>query len=192
MLPKVDGGFRLILADPPWSFKSWSDKGKNRSPDFMVRQKGLAERHYPVMSMDDIKALPVSSVAARDSILIMWVVNCQLPDALAVGEAWGFKFKTTALFWAKQNKCSPGWKKGLGYWLRGSVEQSLLFTRGTPKRNSANVGNLITAPIREHSRKPDEQYERIEELTGGPYLELFARHPRAGWAAWGNEIDSAA
>ena len=186
------GPFGVIYADPPWSFKSWSDKGKNRAPDAMVRQKGLAERHYATMGMNDIKALPVAARAAKDSALFLWAVDCMLPEALATMEAWGFAFKTVAFTWAKTNRCSEGWSVGLGYWTRGNPEMCLLGTRGKPRRLSAAIRQLIVAPRREHSRKPDEARERIEQLLPGPYLELFARSQRPGWIAWGDQADKMA
>lgn len=181
------GKFGAIASDPPWSFQSWSDKGKNRAPDAMVRQKGLSERHYATMSMNDIMELPVADLAAPDCVLFLWAVDCMLPAAFAVGEAWGFTFKTVAFTWAKTKK-DGGFHTGLGYWTRGNPEQCLLFTRGKPKRKSASVRQLITAPRREHSRKPDEFRDRIEQLVGGPYLELFARSSRGGWESWGLEV----
>lgn len=181
------GKYGVIYADPPWQFRSWSDKGRNRCPDALVRQKGLAERHYKVMSLDDIKALPVGSIAAEDSALFLWTVDCHLPEALAVGETWGFRFKTTSFTWCKTTQ-SGGWHIGLGYWTRGNPEQCLLFTRGAPKRRSAAVRQLIVAPRREHSEKPAEAYERIEELLPGPYVELFARNRRHGWDSWGDQL----
>lgn len=186
-LPTTVGGFGCIVADPPWSFKNWSDKGKNRNPDAMVRQKGLSERHYPTMRLADIKALPVEAIAARQAVLVLWVVDCMIPEALEVGKAWGFTFKTTALIWRK-TRASGAEHIGLGYWGRGSTEQAFLFTRGAPRRLSGGVRKLIEAPVREHSRKPDEQYDRIEALVAGPYAELFARHRRPGWTSWGNQL----
>ena len=182
------GRFGAILCDPPWSFKSWSDKGKNRAPDAMVRQKGLSDRHYKTMNLGDVAALPVSELAAADAVLFLWAVDCMLPEALTIGAGWGFKFKTVAFTWTK-TKRDGGHHIGLGYWTRGNPEQCLLFTRGAPKRKSASVRQLIAAPRREHSRKPDETYERIESLVAGPYLELFARQERPGWTAWGDETD---
>lgn len=176
-----------ILADPPWSFRSWSDKGKNRAPDAMVRQKGLAERHYATMSLANIRALPVADWALPNCVLFLWAVDCMLPEALAVGAAWGFRFKTVAFTWTKI-KANGGHHIGLGYWTRGNPEQCLLFTRGAPRRKSAAVRQLIEAQRREHSRKPDETYERIEALVDGPYLELFARTERPGWNQWGNQL----
>ena len=179
--------YGAILADPPWSFKSWSDKGKNRHPDFLVRQKGLSERHYKTMSLSDIAKFPVGDYAAKDCALFLWTVDCMLPDAIRIAEGFGFKFKTVAFTWVK-TKADGGHHIGLGYWTRGNPEQCLFFTRGEPKRKSAAIRQLIVAPRREHSRKPDEAYERIENLVAGPYLELFARSPREGWDAFGNEV----
>lgn len=438
VIPSTPGGFGAILADPPWHFKSWSDKGRDRCPDAMVRQKGLVERHYKTMSLDDIKALPVGDIAAKDAVLFLWAVNPMLPDALDVGRAWGFcvghkqkiltkdllwveardihpgdqllgfdespvgnrryyrpatvlstgvemipsveiemedgrillasedhpwlatgfsasghprqhrwvrskelcsqrvpmllpllapvqdrvetwdagflggafdgegsivlskggirfsqnenhlmaevkaalhrmgfeftqygrggiackqiyingglrnvmrfmmscrpprllhkwsnknlvaslynlskvevksirhigaypcatimtdtgtyicdgfgshnTYKTVAFTWAKSLRKSAGWHIGLGYWTRANSEQCLLFTRGKPQKRSSSVRQLIVSPIREHSRKPDEQYQRIEELVYGPYLELFARQRREGWVSWGDQL----
>lgn len=182
------GPFGCLLVDPPWSFRSWSDKGKNRAPDALVRQKGLAERHYKTMPLSEIRALPIGDVAAADSVLLLWAVDCMLPEALEMGRAWGFTFKTVAFTWVK-TKADGGFHMGLGYWTRGNPEQCLLFTRGQPRRQSASVRQLIVAPRREHSRKPDEQYERIEALVEGPYLELFARQQRPNWSSWGNETE---
>lgn len=180
--------FGVILADPPWAFRAWSDKGKNRAPDAMVRQKGLAERHYKTLTLDDLLAFPVANYAARDCVLFLWTVDCNLPDALRVGVKWGFTYKTVAFTWIKENRNGRP-SIGLGYWTRGNPEQCLLFTRGSPRRHSAAVRQLIVAPRREHSRKPDEQYERIEKLVAGPYLELFARTRRPGWTQMGDQCD---
>lgn len=180
--------YGVILADPPWSFKSWSDKGKNRAPDAMVRQKGLAERHYKTLDLPAIAALPVGDLAAKDSVLLLWAVDCMIPQALEMGQGWGFTFKTVAFTWVKRTKTNS-FHIGLGYWTRGNPEQCLLFTKGSPRRKSAAVRQLIDAPRREHSRKPDEQYERIEALLPGPYVELFARTKRPGWEVWGDQTE---
>lgn len=203
------GPFGCILADPPWRFTTFSPKGRGRCPDGPASPKAernlsrqnRPERHYATMSLDDIKALPVASVAARDSVLLMWAVDPMIPQALQVGAAWGFTFKTVGFVWAKERRVTsrrgaafdePDHKRfpmGTGYWTRANPEQCLLFTRGSPRRVSAAVRKLLIAPRREHSRKPDEQYERIEALVAGPYLELFARTQRPGWTSWGNETD---
>jgi len=203
MTPLPTGPFGCILADPPWRFTTFSAKGRGRCPDGPLtrnqsRQNSPA-RHYDTMSLEDIKALPVQAAAARDCVLILWAVDPMIPEALEVGRAWGFKYKTTGIVWAKERRTTsrrgedltePDRKRfpmGTGYWFRANPEISLLFTRGSPKRLDAGICKLLIAPRREHSRKPDEQYERIERLVAGPYLELFARTTRPGWTAWGNE-----
>lgn len=120
-----------------------------------------------------------------------------LPNSAGASAAWGFRFKTVALTWVKTTQSAPGlgvgddkaWHKGLGYWSRGNPEQCLLFTRGSPRRLSASVRQLIVAPRREHSRKPDESYASIETLVPGPRLELFSRTPRDGWDSWGAQAE---
>jgi N6-adenosine-specific RNA methylase IME4 len=176
--------YGAILADPPWSFMTRSDKGKDRSP----------ETHYDCMSLDEIKALPVGELAAKDCALFMWTIDTHLAMALDVIAAWGFTYKTRAFCWAKTNK-EPGpalddatWFKGMGFWTRANPEDCWLATKGAPKRQSKAVRRLIVAQRREHSRKPDETYERIEALVPGPYCELFARTNRAGWDQMGNEV----
>jgi len=183
--------FATIYVDPAWDFTTYSDKGKDRS----------AEKHYSTMTINDICALPVEAVAADDCALFMWATNPRLPDAFKVGAAWGFEYATIAFVWAKQvaSRTQPTmlldvaddfhWFMGMGYWCRANVELCLLFTRGNPKRLSRSVRQLLIAPVKEHSRKPDEAYERIEKLVGGSYLELFARRTRPGWTSLGNAID---
>ena len=116
-----------------------------------------------------------------------------MPQAVEVIHAWGFEYKTCAFCWNKGNSLplfpddfQP--KMGLGYWTRANSEVCLLATRGNPKRKHADVRQVIQAQLREHSRKPDEQYDRIERLVDGPYLEMFARQTRAGWDAIGDEV----
>jgi N6-adenosine-specific RNA methylase IME4 len=175
--------FRAILADPPWSFRTWSK----------TRQTRAAANHYAVMGADDIEPLPIGELAADDCALFMWATSPMLPQALAVMAAWGFTFKTVAFYWAKttpktDSSWAPKWHCGLGYWTRANAELCLLGTRGKPKRLSKSVRQLIVAPRREHSRKPDEIHDRIERLVAGPYLELFARQKTSGWLAWGIEV----
>lgn len=172
------GSYGAILVDPPWQFRVWNrDTGQGRS----------AEAHYPTLSLADLIALPVRELAVADCALFMWATWPTLPEALALGAAWGFEYKTCAFLWAKQTRRVQAWFMGLGYWTRANTEPCLLFTRGRPRRKARSVRQLIVAPVREHSRKPDEQYARIEALVDGPYLELFARHWRPGWVVWGNQ-----
>ena len=184
------GPFGCILADPPWSFMTYSKK--RTTP-----HRG-AKDHYSVMPASDLRDLPVIGSAAKDCALFMWVVDSHLDEALALGEAWGFKFKTCAFIWLKETQAGRQLDifKGesdpvisMGYWTRKQTEQCWLFTRGKPKRLSMGVRQVIRDPRREHSRKPDEQYARIEALVGGPYLEMFARQAKPGWTAWGNQTD---
>lgn len=188
--PMPQGQFGAILCDPPWHFVTYD--GKRTIP------QRAAEQSYRSMTLDDLKALPVADSAAKDAVLFMWVVDAHLLDALTLGAAWGFTFKTFGLIWLKTPASrkqfsffapDPVREMSLGYWTRKQAEVCLLFTRGKPKRIGKGVRQIIEAPRRQHSRKPDEQYERIETLVGGPYLEMFARQQRPGWEAWGNETE---
>ena len=189
-LPRQHYG--CILADPPWAFRTFS--GENMTPH------RCADDHYSTMGFDELAALPVWEVAAKDCALFMWVVGSHLEESIALAKAWGFAFKTDAFYWIKQRLVDADQidlftndiaepRMGFGYWSRKQVEPCWLFTRGSPARLSKGVRQVIVEPRREHSRKPDCQYERIEALVGGPRLELFARHRRPGWDAWGNQTD---
>lgn len=171
--------FPVIVADCPWHFKTRSPKGRGRS----------ADRHYPTMTIEDIKALPVADVAEDDCVLLLWVTEPLLPAALEVMAAWGFAYKTVAFTWAKTLRKSEGWHMGNGYWTRANPEMCLLGTRGRPRRQSKAVRELIVAPVSRHSQKTPEFYARVEQLLDGPYLELFAREEREGWTTIGNEVN---
>ena len=143
------------------------------------------------MSIADICALPVHTLAAPDCVLFLWVTFPILPDAFKVIETWGFSYKSVAFVWVKPNKNKEGWFYGMGNWTRANAEICLLATKGTPKREARNVQQIISEPRREHSRKPDVTRERIIHLCGDlPRVELFAREALPGWAVWGNEVDS--
>lgn len=170
--------FSIIYADPPWAFQTYRKGGTSRS----------AEMHYPCMDLASIKAMPVAELAAEDCCLFMWASDPMLPQALEVMAAWGFTFKTVAFTWAKTT-ARGNWHFGGGYWTRCNPEMVLLGTRGAPKRASASVRQLVVAPVREHSRKPDDVRDRIVALCGDvPRLELFARSAAPGWTSWGNEV----
>ena len=187
-VPKKYGA---MLFDPPWEFKVWGrDTGKGRS----------AESHYPTMSMNALKSMNVLDLALPDCALFMWCCWPSLPEALELGDIWGFEYKTAGFVWAKTLQSAhdrltvvdndANWHFGMGYWSRANTEPCLLFTRGKPKRKARNVRQLIIAAIREHSRKPDDVHRRIEQLVDGPYLEAFARRPYPGWDVFGNEVES--
>jgi N6-adenosine-specific RNA methylase IME4 len=170
--------YGCILADPPWYFRNYSENGEEKNP----------VAHYACMDTASIASLPVSHLAAPDCALIMWATAPMLPDAILLMSAWGFAFKSSGA-WAKQSTTGEKWAFGTGYCFRSAAEFFLLGTIGKPKVLSRSVRNLIVAPVREHSRKPDEQYEMCEQLFGGPYVELFARQTKPGWDCWGNETD---
>lgn len=179
------GSAGAILADPPWSYRTWSAKGTGRS----------AEQHYSTMSVEELMALPVADLAAPDCVLFMWATWPTIRDAFRLIDAWGFEYKTCGFDWMKANVSTldlfPDPKSAdikLGHWTRSNSEPCLLATRGKPKRKDAGVRMGIIEPAREHSRKPDCVHERIERLVDGPYLELFARAKRPGWLAFGNEV----
>lgn len=188
----VKHGYSTILLDPSWHFAVRSTKGEGRS----------ASQHYKTMTLDELKVLPVWDLAAKHCVMFMWVIDTHLPQALELMTAWEFKFKTVGFYWMKTNKDGTDFM-GMGFWSRSGPEslwianyeplveepsnQALLATHGNPIRNSKNVRRLIQSPRRQHSRKPDEAYERIEALVDGPYIELFSRKNRPGWTAWGFE-----
>ena len=175
-LPKKK--YSVIYADPPWSFKSFSPKGAERSPS----------QHYQTLELKDITDLPVKDIADDNCTLLMWVVDHSLDLAFDVIDAWGFQYKTVGFTWAKTNKNKLGFFTGLGYWTRGNPEMCLLATRGRPKRKSKSIAQLIISQRQRHSEKP-LIHKDIEDLVDGPYIELFARKkPRDDWDYWGNEV----
>jgi len=179
MIPFPNKKYNIIYADPAWSFKTYSDKGKDRSPD----------KHYSVMSLKDIKNLPIQDIVNDNCILFMWVTFPLLKEGFEVIDAWGFTYKTVAFNWVKKNKKTNSWFWGLGYWTRANAELCLLATRGTIKRQSASVHQVIDTPIEKHSKKPDIVRDKIVELVGDlPRIELFARETAEGWDSWGNEV----
>jgi N6-adenosine-specific RNA methylase IME4 len=164
--------YGVIYADPPWTFSTYSDLGQDRGP----------ARHYPTMTLDAVRALDVASIAADDCVLFLWAVQPILPTACEIITAWGFAHKTN-LVWIKD-------KIGMGYWFRSRHEHLLIATRGAPPAPAmgTQAQSVIFAPVREHSRKPDEAYEIIESYFPSlPKIELFARHARPGWDRWGAE-----
>lgn len=177
MIPALNYG--CVLADPPWSFANWSEAGEVKNP----------KSHYHCETTDDIAALSsaigLDFVCAPDCGLVMWATAPMLPQAIEVMQAWGFAYKTAGA-WHKRT-VSGKTAFGTGYWLRSAAEFFLIGTRGKPSIRARNIRNIIDAPIREHSRKPEAQYDLCEALFNGPYLELFARQERPGWTAWGNE-----
>ncbi|MCP4384939.1 MAG: S-adenosylmethionine-binding protein [Hyphomicrobiales bacterium] len=176
--------FGTVLADPPWRFT-------NRTGKVAPEHRRLAR--YETMKTDDICQLPVSDLVAQPAHLYLWVPNALLPDGLKVMAAWGFEYKSN-IVWHKVRKDGGSDGRGVGFYFRNVTELILFGVRGKNARTlppGRSQVNYISSRKREHSRKPDEQYEVIESCSGGPYLELFARGTRPGWTYWGNEADDA-
>ena len=174
--------FRTVLADPPWRFT-------NRTGKVAPEHRRLSR--YGTMSTDEICALPISQFTEQTSHLYMWVPNALLPDGLRVMEAWGFQYKSN-IVWHKIRKDGGSDGRGVGFYFRNVTELMLFGVRGKNARTEApgrSQVNYISSRKREHSRKPDEQYDLIESCSKGPYLELFARGTRPGWSYWGNQAD---
>lgn len=174
--------FRTILADPPWQFQ-------NRTGKVAPEHKRL--QRYQTMTLQEIKSLPVSDGAAHTCHLYLWVPNALLAEGLAVMDAWGFVYKTN-LVWHKIRKDGGSDGRGVGFYFRNVTELLLFGIRGANARTldpGRTQVNYLSSRKREHSRKPDEQYNIIEACSRGPYLELFGRGAREGWATWGNEAD---
>jgi N6-adenosine-specific RNA methylase IME4 len=168
--------YAAILADPPWNWKAWSKKGTGRS----------ASSHYDVLDQAGLIALgpQIRELAADDCALFLWSIWSMQPQAHEVIEAWGFRLINCAFLWAKRTETDRTWDFGMGYWTRQQTEPCLFATRGKFGKSKClhhDVRQLIFAPKRQHSQKPDEIYPRIERLVGGPYVELFARKSRPGW-----------
>lgn len=174
--------FHTVLADPPWRFQ-------NKTGKVAPEHKRLSR--YGTMTLDDIKALPVSQITVEPAHLYLWVPNALLPEGLQVMAAWGFLYKSN-IVWHKIRKDGGPDGRGVGFYFRNVTELLLFGVRGKDARTLAagrRQVNIIKSRKREHSRKPDETYEMIESCSLGPYLELFARGSRPGWMTWGNQAD---
>ena len=195
-LPTIAGGFRVITADPPWQYKS---RTALQASNWASRRD--VDKHYPTMPLEEIMAIPVKAMAAKEGChLFLWTTSPCLKMAFDVMTAWGFRYSSMAFVWVKlKRKHNPMQLRliqlaeqdlhvGLGLTTRKNAEFCLLARRGSPpKRMAKDIREIILAPVREHSRKPDEFFERVERYSNGPYVELFSRQSRPGWASFGNE-----
>ncbi|WP_420640379.1 MT-A70 family methyltransferase [Candidatus Poriferisocius sp.] len=178
----LEGGpFSTVLADPPWRFM-------NRTGKVAPEHRRLSR--YDTMTTAEIRALPLPEIVSDKAHLYLWVPNALIADGLQVMESWGFTYKSN-IVWAKRRKDGGPDGRGVGFYFRNVTELILFGVRGSmrtlaPGRSQVN---MIETRKREHSRKPDEQYEIIEGCSPGPYLEMFARYPRAGWVSWGLEAE---
>ncbi len=175
--------FGTVLADPPWQFQ-------NRTGKVAPEHRRLSR--YNTMPLRHIKELPVAAAAAPVCHLYLWVPNALLPDGLEVMKSWGFQYKSN-IIWHKVRKDGGSDGRGVGFYFRNVTEVILFGIRG---KNARTLGpgrsqvNYLSSRKREHSRKPDEQYQLIESCSPGPFLELFARGNRANWASWGNQAET--
>ena len=174
--------FGTVLADPPWRFT-------NRTGKVAPEHKRLAR--YPTLSVEEICELSVAECVLDAAHCYLWVPNALLPDGLLVLASWGFQYKTN-LIWHKIRKDGGSDGRGVGFYFRNVTEVLLFGVRGKGVRTldpGRRQVNMIASRKREHSRKPDEQYDLIERCSWGPYLELFGRGQREGWTVWGNQSD---
>jgi len=174
--------FSTILADPPWQFQ-------NRTGKMAPEHKRLAR--YSTLSLEEIKKIPVQAAANDTCHLYLWVPNALLAEGLEVMKAWGFTYKSN-LVWYKVRKDGGPDRRGVGFYFRNVTEIILFGVRGKNARTldpGRSQENIIVKSKREHSRKPDEQYELIEACSKGPYLEMFARGTRQNWFVWGNQAE---
>jgi len=174
--------FSTILADPPWRFS-------NRTGKMAPEHKRLSR--YSTMELKDILALPVAEIIQEPAHLYLWVPNALIADALEVMKSWGFTYKTN-IIWYKIRKDGGPDRRGVGFYFRNVTEMVLFGVRGKNARTlkpGRTQPNIVSSRKREHSRKPDELYQVIEECSRGPFLELFARGGREGWNQWGDQAE---
>lgn len=180
--------YDVILSDPPWHFQNWGADEPGETHD---RSRG-ANRYYPTVRTADICTM--KPPAADNAALFLWATWPHMPDALRVIDAWGFEYKSVAWVWVKANRSGFGHFMGMGYYTRANSEPCLLAVRGKMPVAARDVLALIYSPVREHSRKPDEQYDKIDRLyPTGQFprrLEMFARRTRPGWDVFGNEVEN--
>jgi N6-adenosine-specific RNA methylase IME4 len=189
--------FACIMADPPWHFRA---RTALQVGNWTSRRD--AEKHYNVMGIDDIAALPIRDLVAKDAHLFLWTTGPFLRQAFDVIDAWGFRYSGSGFVWIKLKKTSGRQLRlvssgdmaselhtGLGLTTRKNAEFCLLARRGNARRNAKDIREVILSPVREHSRKPDEAFERAERYCDGPRIEIFSRQRRMGWESWGNEVD---
>jgi N6-adenosine-specific RNA methylase IME4 len=174
--------FGAILADPPWQFQ-------NRTGKVAPEHRRLSR--YGTLTLQQIKTLPVVHAAAPVCHLYLWVPNALLPEGLEVMKSWGFQYKTN-IIWHKIRKDGGSDGRGVGFYFRNVTEILLFGVRGKNARTlqpGRTQVNYMSSRKREHSRKPDEQYQLIEGCSWGPFLELFGRGTRKNWATWGHQAE---
>ena len=175
--------YSILYIDPPWKY--------NSRANHKTRFRGGAEGHYDLMSMEEIKALPVPELADENCALFLWCTFPYLEDQIKLFKHWGFKYKTVGFTWVKTNTKNNNPFFGVGYYAKSNAEVCLLGIKGKMKPVSNNISSIVITPRREHSRKPDEVRENIVKLFGDiPRLEMFARQKFTGWDVFGNEVEN--
>ena len=175
--------YNIIYADPPWKY--------NSRANHKTKFRGGACGHYQLMSMEEIKNLPIHKLAKRNCVLFLWATFPYLEEQIKLFKYFGFKYKTLGFSWIKTNSKNNKPFFGVGYYSKSNCEVCLMGIKGRMKPISNKVSSVIISPRREHSRKPDEVRDKIVQLFGDlPRIELFARQKTKGWDAWGNEIKS--
>lgn len=172
--------YQIIYADPPWHYRNYADNTASR----------WVGNQYPIMSVDDIRCLPVADIADENCVLFLWTTAPCLQESVQVMKAWDFAYKTKAFCWVKQNKSGMGIFTGMGYWTRSNTEDCWLCTKGYPKRINASISQVILSPVQTHSQEPTIVRDKIVQLMGDlPRIELFARKKVNGWDCLGYDID---
>lgn len=176
----TDKKYNIIYADPAWSYKDKRDSHP--------RMSGGATSHYPTMTIEEIKALPIRDITDTNCMLFLWVTFPNLQEGLDIIKSWGFKYKTLGFSWIKTNKNNGKPFFGIGWYTKSNCEVCLIGVKGKPIKQSNSVSSVIIEPREEHSKKPDCVRDKIVELCGDiPRIELFARQSAEGWDCWGNE-----
>lgn len=179
VIPFPNKKYQIIYADPPWNGLGWNNGSGKKCPAL----------HYQVQDGDYIKSLPIREISAENSSLFLWATYPNLPLAVEVIGAWGFRFATVAFTWVKRNKKSLGWFWGCGNYTRANAEICLLGIKGKMVRESRSIHSVLDSHIMAHSVKPPETRDRIVKLFGDlPRIELFARQKVEGWDSWGNQV----
>lgn len=161
------------MVDPPWPY---------RDKLTMSTVKRGAASHYSVMTLDELAALPVGQWAASDAHLYLWTTNAFMRQAHELAEAWGFRPKTIVT-WVKN-------RLGMGAYYRNTTEHAVFCTRGSMRVLRHDVPTHFEAPVTGHSAKPDAFYRIVEQVSPGPYLDVFARTERPRWSVYGDQVES--
>jgi len=178
MIPFPDKKYKIIYADPPWTY---TDTGGTKNA------RGMAKSFYETMDIDEIKKLPVNSIADENSFLFLWATEPLIQEALDVVKSWGFVYKNFGFTWVKKTTDGKDFV-GMGHYTRANPEICLLGLKGKVEVVDHSIRKLVYSKVRQHSKKPDIVRDKIVQLCGDlPRIELFARTKVHGWDVWGND-----